>query len=77
MTHIKVNPSRISQESPVSRRFIMPSMVPIEYAPPLDMKNMIAQAVGQRGWRLVRTVFIDEQAVLGFQPENPIQHVMS
>ena len=74
MAHVQINPSGIAQESPIPRRLVMPAVMEIEHTLPLNPEHMVADLMREPGRRMVRTVLMDEESVLGFQSENAVQH---
>ena len=52
-------------------------MVKIEQSPPIDMKDVVANALRHPGGRMVGPILIHQQAIFRFKPENTIQHIRS
>ena len=74
MTHIQIDPASVREEPSVAGRLIMTTVVQIQDTPPLNVEHLIANAMGEPGRRMFRPVLIDQQAVLSFEPEDPIEH---
>lgn len=77
MSHIEVHTPGIGEKPPVAGRFIMPSMVEIQHATPLDVKQVVSNLVGKPGGRVIGLVLIHQESVFGFKPENTVQHLSS
>ena len=77
MSHVEIDAPGIGEKSSVARRFIMSSMVQIENATPLDMKEMVSNLVGKPGGGMIRLVLIHQESVFGFKSENTVQHLSS
>ena len=75
MPHVEIHAPGVGEKSPVARRFIMSAVVEVEHAPPLDMKEMIANLVGKPCRRVIGPILIDEESVFRFKPENTVQHI--
>jgi hypothetical protein len=74
MAHVDVDTPGIRQKPPVAWWFIVPTMVKIEDPATGDMKDMITDALGYPGRRMVRPVLVDQEAVFRFEAEDTIQH---
>jgi hypothetical protein len=77
MSHVEVHAPGVGKKSPVARRFIMPPMVQIENATPLDVKEMVSNLVGKPGGRMIGLVLIHQESIFGFKSENTVQHLSS
>lgn len=77
MAHIEIHTPGVGEKSSVAGRFIMAPMVQIQDATPLNVKEMVANLVGEPGGRMVRLVFIHQESVFGFKSENTVQHLSS
>jgi hypothetical protein len=49
MPHVEINPSGIRQEPAVPRRFVVPAMMQIQHALPLNVEDMITDLVREPG----------------------------
>jgi hypothetical protein len=49
MPHVEINPSGIRQETAVPRRLIVPAMMQIQHALPLNVEDMITDLVREPG----------------------------
>jgi hypothetical protein len=49
MPHVEINPSAIRQETAVPRRLVVPAMMQIQHALPLNVENMITDLVREPG----------------------------
>jgi hypothetical protein len=77
MSHVEVHASSVGEKSSVARRFIVSSVVQIENASPLNVKEMVPNLVGKPGRGMVRLVLIHQESVFGFKSENTVQHLSS
>ena len=77
MSHVEVHAPGVGEKSPVARRFIMPAMVQIENATPLDVKEMVSNLVGKPSGRMIGLVLIHQEAIFGFKSKNTVQHLSS
>jgi hypothetical protein len=75
MSHVEVHAPGVGEKSSVARRFIVSSVMQIEHASPLDMKEMVSNLVGKPGRGMVRLVLIYQESVFGFKSENTVQHL--
>ena len=67
MSHIEVHTPGVGKKSSVARRFIVSSVVQIENAAPLDVKEMVSNLVGKPGGGMVRPVLIHQESVFGLK----------
>ena len=74
MAHVQIDAACVGEKSSVAGWLIMPAMVQIKDTAPLNVEHLIANAMGEPGGGMFRPVLIDQQAVLSFEPENPIEH---
>ena len=74
MAHVQRDAARVGEESAVARRLIMAAVVQIKDTTPLNVEHLIANAMGEQGGGMFRPVLIDQQAILSFEPEDPIEH---
>ena len=77
MSHVEVHAPGVGEKSSVARRFIVPTMVQIKHAAPLNVKEMVANLVGKPGGGMVGLVLIHQESVFGFKSENTVQHLSS
>lgn len=77
MSHVKVHAPGVGEKSSIARRFIMSSVVQIENASPLNVKEMVSNLVGKPGGGMVRPVLIHQESVFGFESEDTVQHLNS
>ena len=77
MSHVEVHAPGVGQKSSVAGWFIVPSMVQIEHAAPLNVKEMVSNLVGKPGGGMIRPVLIHQESVFGFKSENTVQHLNS
>ncbi len=77
MPHVKVHAPGIGEKSSVAGWFIVPPMVQIEHAAPLNVKEMVSNLVGKPGRRMIGPVLIHQESVFGFKSENTVQHLNS
>jgi hypothetical protein len=77
MAHVQIHTPGVRQKSSVAGRFIVPSMVQIEDASPLNVKEMVSDLVGEPGGGMVGPLLIHQKPVFGFKPENTVQHLNS
>ena len=77
MSHVEVHAPGVGEKSSVARRFIVSSVVQIENASPLDVKEMVSNLVGKPGRGMIRPVLIHQEPVFGFKSENTVQHLSS
>jgi hypothetical protein len=66
MSHVEIHTPGVGEKSSVARRFIVSSVMQIENATPLDVKEMVSNLVGKPGWGMVRLVLVDQESVFGF-----------
>jgi hypothetical protein len=66
MSHVEIHTPGVGEKSPVARRFIVSSVMQIENATPLDVKEMVSNLVGKPGGGMVRLVLVDQESVFGF-----------
>jgi hypothetical protein len=74
MAHVQVDAARIGEEAAVPRRLIMTAVVQIKDTAPLNVKHLIANAMGKPGGGMFGAVLIDQQAIFSFEPKDPIEH---
>jgi len=72
MSHVEVHAPSVGEKSSVARRFIVSSVVQIENASPLDVKEMVSNLVGKPGRGMIRPVLIHQESVFGFKSENTV-----
>ena len=77
MSHVEVHAPGVGEKSSVARRFIMPPMVQIENATPLDVKKIVSNLVGKPGGGMIGLVLIHQESVFSFKSENTVQHLSS
>jgi len=65
MSHIEIHAPSVGEKSSVAGWFIVSSMVEIEHASPLHVKEMVSNLVGKPGGRMVRPVLIHQESVFG------------
>jgi len=75
MSHVEVHAPRVGEKPSIARRFIVSTMVQIEDASPLNMKEMIPNFVGKPGGGMIGPVLIHQEPVFGFKSENTVQHL--
>ena len=75
MSHVEVHAPGIGEKSSVARWFIVPTMMQIQHATTLNVKQMVANLVGKPGRGMVRLVLIHQESVFGFKSENTVQHL--
>ena len=75
MSHVEVHAPGVGEKSSVARRFIVSSVVQIENASPLNVKEMVSNLVGKPGGGMIRPVLIHQESVFGFKSENTVQHL--
>jgi hypothetical protein len=66
MSHVEIHTPGVGEKSPVARRFIVSSVMQIENATSLDVKEMVPNLVGKPGRGMVRLVLVDQESVFGF-----------
>jgi hypothetical protein len=66
MSHVEIHTPGVGEKSSVARRFIVSSVMQIENATPLDVKEMVSNLVGKPGRGMVRLVLVDQESVFGF-----------
>jgi hypothetical protein len=77
MSHIEIHAPSVGEKSSVARRFIVSSVVEVEHASSLNVKEMVSNLVGKPGRGMVRPVLIHQESVFGFESENTVQHLNS
>jgi hypothetical protein len=77
MSHVEVHAPGVGEKPSVARGFIVSSVVQIENASPLDVKEMVSDLVGKPGRGMIRQVLIHQESVFGFKSENTVQHLSS
>ena len=66
MSHVEIHTPGVGEKSSVARGFIVSSVMQIENATPLDVKEMVSNPVGKPGWGMVRLVLVNQESVFGF-----------
>lgn len=74
MPHIQIHPTRIGDKPAVARRLVVSAMMHVQDALPSDMEQMVSNLVREPRGRMIRTVLMDQEAVLGLQAEDAVQH---
>jgi len=77
MPHVEVHTPGVREKSSVAGGFIVSPVVQIEHTTPLNVKEMVANLVGEPGGGMIRLVLIHQESVFGFQSENTVQHLNS
>ena len=77
MSHIEIHTPSVGEKSPVAGRFIVSSVMQVEHASSLNVKEMVSNLVGKPGGGMVRPVLIHQESVFGFESENTVQHLNS
>jgi hypothetical protein len=75
MSHIEVHAPGVGEKSSVAGRFIVPPVVQIEDASPLNVKEMVSNLVGKPDRGMIRPLLIHQESVFGFKSENTVQHL--
>jgi hypothetical protein len=74
MTHIQIDPACVGKESAVARRLIVTAVMQIKDTAPFNVEHLIANTMGEPGGRMLGPVLIDQEAILSFEAEDPIEH---
>jgi len=77
MPHVEVHTPGVREKSSVAGWFIVSPVVQIEHTTPLNVKEMVANLVGEPGGGMIRLVLIHQESVFGFKSENTVQHLNS
>ena len=77
MPHVEVHTPGVGEKSSVAWRLIVPPVMQIEDAAPLNVKEMVSNLVGKPGRRMIGPVLIHQESVFGFKSENTVQHLNS
>ena len=75
MSHVQIDTTGIGQKTAVTGRLVVSPVMDIENTALLNVKEVVSNLMRKPGGRMFGLFLIDQEPVLGFKPENTVEHI--